>query len=87
MDSAYQTWFWVLVGGVVLGAFLRPRVVALIAAALFAAAVFGLVVAAVLGYGTATTLFGLAAVAIPVLGAVAVAGAAISGLIWRGKSK
>jgi hypothetical protein len=87
MDRAYQTWLWVLLGGALVGVFLRPRTVALASAGLFVASIVGLVAAGALGYGNASMLFGIAAMAIPVLGIIATAGAAIGSRLRRTKSE
>ena len=87
MDPAYQNRLWVLATGAVLGAFLRAKVIAHVTAVLFALAATGLAITAFLDYGTAIMLFGLAAIAVPVLGMVAYAGAAISARVWRRKIK
>jgi len=73
MDRAYHTWLWVLAAGAAVGVFFSPRSVALASVGLFAASIAGLIAAGALGYGNATMLFGLAAMAIPVLGIIATA--------------
>jgi hypothetical protein len=87
MDRAYQTWLLVLAGGAIVGVFFNPRTIALVSVSLFAASVAGLVAAGALGYGNASMLFGIAAMAIPVLGIIATAGAAISSKVRRAKSE
>lgn len=87
MDRAYHTWLWVLAGGAAVGAFFSPRSVALASVGLFAACIAGLIAAGALGYGNATMLFGLATMAIPVLGIVATAAAVLGSRIRRAKSE
>lgn len=86
MDRAYQTWLWVLAGGAAVGVFLSPRTVALASVGLFAVSIAGLIAAAALGHDNATMFFGLAAMAIPVLGVLAAVGAAIGARIRRARS-
>ncbi len=87
MDRAYQIWLLVLAGGAIVGAFFNPRTIALVSVGSFAASVAGLVAAGALGHGSASMFFGIAAMAIPVLGIIATAGAAISSRVRRAKSE
>jgi hypothetical protein len=87
MDHVYQTWLWVLAGGTVIGLVLSPRTVALASVGLFAAAVVGLLASSALGYANASMLFGIASVAIPILGTVATVGAAVAEKVRRARSK
>jgi len=77
----------VLAGGAVVGVLFNPRTIALVSVGLFAASVAGLVAAGALGYGNASMFFGLAAMAIPVLGVIATAGAAIGSRFRGAKPK
>lgn len=87
MDGAYQTWWWVLAAGAGAGFFLSPRTVALVSVVLFAASIAGLIAAGALGHGNAATIFGLAAMAIPVLGIIATVGAALGSRVRRARSE
>lgn len=87
MDRAYQTWWWVLAAGAVVGFFLSPRTVALVSVVLFALSIAGLIAAGALGHGNAATIFGLAAMAIPVLGILATVGAALGARVRRTRSE
>ncbi len=87
MDGAYPTWLWVLAAGAVVGFFLSPRTVALVSVVLFAASIAGLIAAGSLGHGNAATIFGVAAMAIPVLGIIATVGAALGSRVRRARSE
>lgn len=83
MDPAYLTWIGVAAIGAVLGLFFRPRTLGLVCVAAFAIAVAGIFV----GYGTKNEnlgfLSGMAAMAIPVLGVMLAAGAAIVRKVFK----
>ena len=83
MDGAYQTWWWVLAAGAGAGFFLSPRTVALVSVGLFAVCIAGLIAAGSLGHDKAATIFGLGAMAIPVLGIIAAVGAALGSRVRR----
>lgn len=87
MDRAYQTWWWVLAAGAVVGFFLSPRTVALVSVVLFALSVAGLIAAGALGHANAATICGLAAMAIPVMGILATVGAALGSRVRRTRSE
>jgi hypothetical protein len=67
MDQAYFTWLLLIAGGVVVGLFIKPRTIGITGASLMAIAVAGLVVSGALGRETATWMFGIAAMGIPVV--------------------
>lgn len=74
-----------LLAGGLLGALLRPRSLAPVVVGTviaFGAAVSGMIASAWLQQPTATTLFGLASIAIPAVGALASVGALV-GRRWR----
>ncbi|HSW13523.1 MAG TPA: hypothetical protein VLI06_11835 [Solimonas sp.] len=83
MDPAYLTWLWILAGGMLAGFFVRPKAILLLAAALFAVAVGGLILSSVFGQETFTWVFGIAAMAIPLLGVLAAAGATLGAALRR----
>ena len=75
MDPAYRNWLWLLLAGIVLGLFVRPRTVGVAFASLFVVALLGLVTSAALSHSNHAMLFGIAAMAIPIVGALAAIGA------------
>jgi peptidoglycan/LPS O-acetylase OafA/YrhL len=77
MDPAYGNWLWLLLGGVILGVFVRPRTVGILTGVCFLLAVLGLVVSAAFSLGNYTMLFGIAATAVPIIGAVGTVGAVL----------
>ena len=87
MDPAYFAWIAIAVVGAILGVFLRPRTIALISAVLFAFAVVGIAVAYGAGKESLGFLFGVAAVAIPIIGGMLAFGAAIVRSIFSGGPK
>ena len=87
MDRAYYTWLWLVGGGVVLGLFVTARAVAICAAACMAVAVVGLLVLAALDMGSIAMLFGIAAMVIPIAGALAWLGTKVGGAIRASLAK
>lgn len=81
MDPAYISWFFAALFGAVLGLFVRPMTVLMSAVALFGISVVGLIVTAVVGAESLTWMFGIAAMALPVLGAVTAVGSVLGRLI------
>ena len=77
--------------GVVLGLFVKPRVVAYLGIALFAAAILGMVVSAAIGQENWIFLFGVGAMGAPFIAGMAVigsiGGAGIRRIFRRGKSE
>ena len=81
MDVAYKNWIWILLIGAVLGMFIRPRTVVWLTVILEGIAMTGLVVSAGMSLDLPTWVFGLTAMALPVLGAVAATGALLASTI------
>ena len=81
MDPAYYTWCLVLCIGLVLGLFVRPGTVLKITVVLFVVAVVGLVIAALSSAETLVWVFGMAAMATPVFGAITAAGSLLGSLV------
>lgn len=75
MDSAYQNWLWLLLLGAFVGLFIKPRTVVKVAFVLEGIAVAGLAVSAAFSANRQAWVFGLAAMAMPVVAAVAAVGA------------
>jgi hypothetical protein len=81
MDTAYITWVFLIAGGAFLAVFVKPKRIMVFGAVLFACAVAGLVVSAVLGGGNFTVVFGVAAAAIPLVFAMLAIGAWVGGAV------
>ena len=82
MNPTYYNWFWLIGAGALLGLFLSTRLVVVIAACCLAIAIAGLVIsAATSNDGKLTMLFGIAAMATPVVGAVAAVGTLLGNVI------
>jgi len=83
MDPAYITWIIVGSIGAALGLFLKPRTIAMASGILFGAALIGLLLSTdeKLGF-----LFGMAAMVIPIFGALTTMGAALTRLL-RGRGR
>jgi len=81
MDPAYSAWLWLSVGSALLGLFVGPRTVGIIAVCCFLVAVIGLVLCSALTRGTEAMLFGIAAMAVPVTGAIAFIGSFVGSRI------
>ncbi len=89
MDTAYITWILLIVGGAFLGVFIKPKHIVVCGVALMACALAGLILSGVFGGGNLTVLFGVVAMAIPVVFAMlalgAWIGAAIVGRVRRNR--
>ena len=73
MDPVHRNQLLLLLLGVFLGIFIRPRIIAIAFAICFIAAIIGLFVVK----GDQAMLFGVVGMAIPVLGAITVIGAIV----------
>ena len=83
MDPKYLIWLGVPLVGGLLGLFIRPKTLAWICAVFFGLAVVGIAVGYQTGHENTGFAFGVAAMAIPVLGALLLGGAAISRAIFK----
>lgn len=83
MDRGYLIWLGALAVGGLLGLFIRAKTLAWGCVAVFGAAVVGIVVGYQTGHESSGFAFGVAAMAIPVLSALLVGGAAISRAIFK----
>ena len=81
MDPAYYNWLWLFVVGAVLGVFFRPRTVVRLACILEAIAIGALVASAAFSSGGIAWIFGLVAMAIPILGAVIALGGVLGSFV------
>lgn len=91
MDTAYIAWIVLIGGGALLAVFVRPRRIMVCGAALLGCALAGLVVCSMLGRGHLSAVFGVAAMAIPVVFAMlaigAWAGSALLGSVRRSRRR
>lgn len=83
MDRAYITQLWIVGVGGIVGLFVSARIVGILAAALLAIAVVGLVVAIAMEHKNLTWLFGLSAMALPIVGSAAFIGALVGEAVRR----
>lgn len=83
MDDKYYLWLGVAFIGVIAGMFMKPETMVKACAALFALAILGLVCAAALAQEQWVWIFGLSAMAIPILGAVATLGSFVGTILRR----
>jgi hypothetical protein len=83
MDEKYYIWFGVAFCGVIAGMFVKPGSVVKACSALFALAILGLVCSAALSQESLVWLFGLSAMAIPILGGIATLGSCVGAFLRR----
>ena len=83
MDPVYLNWIWILLVGAVLGVFIKPHYLAILTAILEVAAIAGLAVSGEILHNGKAMLFGVAAMAIPLLGGLATCGAFVGATIRR----
>ena len=81
MDRVYLVWLTALGFGALLGLFLRIRTVGILVAIALGICAFGFAWAAVTRHETAIWMSGMALIALPILGTLLVAGAALSGFM------
>ena len=74
MDPAYYIWGLALGVSTVLGLFIRPGIVLVIFVVIFTVSVAGLLAAALCSAETLVWVFGMTAMATPVIGAIAFVG-------------
>jgi hypothetical protein len=83
MDPAYLNWIGIMLAGAVLGLFIRPRYLAMLAGALEVVAIAGLLACGEFLHSDRAMLFGMAAMVVPVVGALAAFGALLGAAIRR----
>lgn len=83
MDDRYYVWFGVAILGVIAGVFVKPLTMVKACAALFALAILGLVCSAALAQEQWVWIFGLSAMLIPTLGAIATLGSCVGAILRR----
>jgi hypothetical protein len=81
MDPAYHNWLWFLLAGILIGLFLEVKTVGKLAVILEVVAVAGLGASAAFSAGRWTWIFGLTAMAVPIVGAMVALGALLSSRI------
>ena len=84
MDLAYASWLFIAGIGAVAGFFVSPRTIVLLCAVLLGIAIVGLIAAGAASNSPLAWVFGIAAMAVPALGAVAAVGAAIGAAVRKG---
>lgn len=77
MDTTLLVWGGIVIVGAMLGLLLRPRTIGIVCVVLFCGAVAGIFIGYAMGKESVGFLFGVAAMAIPVVGALLVFGAAV----------
>lgn len=87
MGVNFGIWTATVVVGAVFGIFVRPLYIAVLAGVFELAALAGLLVYGVLGHGDLATVFGIAAMAVPLLGALVSCGALIGSAIRKRLSR
>ncbi len=75
MDRAYYNWLILAAIGAALGLFLKPVTILKVGASLFIVAIVGLVVSGVSSNENLPRVFGVAAMAIPIITAITAVGA------------